>query len=92
VVRAICAILDEVAPDPRIGPRERLITFVEDRPGHDFRYAIDATKIRHELGWEPQETFESGLRKTVQWFLANRSWWGRIRSGRYQGERLGIVA
>jgi dTDP-glucose 4,6-dehydratase len=92
VVRAICALLDEIAPDPRIGPRERLITFVEDRPGHDLRYAIDASKIRRELGWAPQETFETGLRKTVEWFLENRSWWSRIRSDQYRGERLGVLA
>jgi dTDP-glucose 4,6-dehydratase len=92
VVRAICAILDEVAPDARIGPRERLVTFVEDRPGHDLRYAIDATKIRTKLGWLPQESFESGMRKTVQWFLENRTWWEPIRSGEYRGERLGVLA
>jgi dTDP-glucose 4,6-dehydratase len=92
VVRLICALMDELAPDARIGPRERLIAFVKDRPGHDLRYAIDASKIRDELGWSPQETFESGLRKTVAWFLANRAWWTRIRSGLYRGERLGVVA
>jgi dTDP-glucose 4,6-dehydratase len=92
VVRAICALLDEIAPDPRIGPRERLIAFVEDRPGHDLRYAIDASKIARELGWAPRESFETGLRKTVEWFLAHRGWWSRIRSGQYRGERLGIVA
>jgi dTDP-glucose 4,6-dehydratase len=92
VVRAICALVDEMSPDARIGARERLISFVQDRPGHDLRYAIDASKIRQELGWAPRETFESGLRKTVEWFLANGSWWGRIRSGQYRGERLGVVA
>ncbi|HEX8666264.1 MAG TPA: dTDP-glucose 4,6-dehydratase [Beijerinckiaceae bacterium] len=92
VVRAICALMDELVPDPRIGPREGLITFVQDRPGHDLRYAIDASKMRDELGWAPQETFESGLRKTVEWYLANRAWWTRIRSGLYRGERLGVVA
>ncbi len=89
VVRAICALVDEMAPDPRIGPRDNLITFVTDRPGHDGRYAIDAGKIKRDLGWVPQETFESGLRKTVRWFLDNSSWWTRIRSGVYRGERLG---
>ena len=84
--------MDELAPDERVGRREGLIKFVEDRPGHDLRYAIDASKISHELGWYPQETFETGLAKTVAWFLANRSWWTRIRSGLYQGERLGVVA
>jgi dTDP-glucose 4,6-dehydratase len=88
VVRAICALMDEVAPDS-IGPRERLITFVADRPGHDLRYAMDARKIRQELGWAPQETFATGLRKTVEWYLTNRAWWERIRSSVYRGERLG---
>jgi dTDP-glucose 4,6-dehydratase len=89
VVRQICALLDEFAPDVKLGARERLITFVADRPGHDHRYAIDAGKVRRELGWTPQETFESGLRKTVQWYLANRSWWEPIRSRVYGGQRLG---
>jgi dTDP-glucose 4,6-dehydratase len=88
VVRAVCALMDELAPDA-VGARERLITFVADRPGHDLRYAIDARKLREELGWVPQETFESGLRKTVEWYLTNRSWWERIRSNVYRGERLG---
>jgi dTDP-glucose 4,6-dehydratase len=92
VVQAICAILDEIAPDERIGPRQNLITFVRDRPGHDQRYAIDPTKIGRELGWVPQETFETGLAKTVHWYLENRPWWERIRSGVYRGERLGQVA
>jgi dTDP-glucose 4,6-dehydratase len=81
-----------LAPDPAIGPRETLITSVPDRPGHDLRYAIDATKIKRDLGWTPAETFESGLRKTVAWYLENRSWWERVRSGVYQGERLGVIA
>jgi dTDP-glucose 4,6-dehydratase len=88
VVRTICALMDELAPDA-VGPRERLITFVADRPGHDLRYAMDARKLRGELGWAPRETFESGLRKTVEWYLANRAWWERIRAGVYRGERLG---
>jgi dTDP-glucose 4,6-dehydratase len=92
VVRAVCAMLDEIAPDPKIGPREQLLTFVEDRPGHDLRYAINAAKIRRELGWAPRERFETGLRKTVEWFLANRAWWTRIRSGRSRRERQGAVA
>ena len=71
--------------------RRKLITFVTDRPGHDGRYAIDASKIKRELGWEPRETFESGLRKTVRWYLDNPAWWGRIRSGVYRGERLGAA-
>jgi dTDP-glucose 4,6-dehydratase len=89
VVKAICALMDELAPDAAIGPREQLIRFVADRPGHDQRYAIDASKIERELGWRPRESFESGLRKTVAWYLEHRDWWGRIRSGVYRGERLG---
>jgi dTDP-glucose 4,6-dehydratase len=92
VVRAICALVDEMAPDSGIGKRENLIAFVADRPGHDLRYAIDASKIERELGWRPAETFESGLRKTVRWYLDNRAWWERVRSGIYRGERLGVVA
>ncbi|WP_445501752.1 dTDP-glucose 4,6-dehydratase [Microvirga sp. G4-2] len=92
VVQAICTILDEIAPDERIGLRRNLITFVRDRPGHDKRYAIDPTKIHQELGWVPQETFETGLAKTVRWYLENRPWWERIRSGVYRGERLGQMA
>ena len=88
VVRAICALMDELAPDA-VGSRERLITFVADRPGHDLRYAIDARKLRAELGWTPHETFELGLRKTVEWYLTNRPWWERIRREVYRGERLG---
>ena len=90
VVRAICALMDELAPDA-VGPRARLITFVADRPGHDLRYAMDARKLRAELGWTPQETFESGLRKTVEWYLTNRPWWERIRTEVYRGERLGAA-
>ena len=91
VVEAICALVDELAPDAA-GSRARLITYVTDRPGHDARYAIDATKIKRELGWVPQETFETGLRKTVAWYLANPDWWRRIRSGVYQGQRLGMAS
>ncbi|WP_332695164.1 dTDP-glucose 4,6-dehydratase [Bosea sp. (in: a-proteobacteria)] len=89
VVEAICGLMDALAPDTGIGPRAKLIRFVADRPGHDLRYAIDASKIERELGWRPQESFESGLEKTVRWYLENRDWWGRIRSGVYRGERLG---
>ena len=92
VVKAICALLDELVPDDAVGCRENLIELVADRPGHDFRYAIDSTRISSELGWLPRESFESGLRKTVEWYLANRSWWQRIRSGIYGGERLGRLA
>lgn len=92
VVRSICRLVDEMASDNTIGPRENLITFVPDRPGHDLRYAIDARKIERDLGWRPAETFESGLRKTVAWYLENRPWWERVRSGVYRGERLGTTA
>ncbi|BCB21246.1 dTDP-glucose 4,6-dehydratase [Bosea sp. ANAM02] len=90
VVKTICALLDELRPDPK-GSRERLIAYVTDRPGHDARYAIDAGKIGRELGWKPRETFETGLRRTVEWYLANPAWWGDIRSGVYRGERLGAA-
>ena len=90
VVHALCALLDELAPDPA-GPHARLITFVTDRPGHDARYAIDASKTARELGWAPKETFESGLRKTVAWYLANRRWCERVLSGAYRTERLGLA-
>jgi len=83
IVRGICALLDELRPDPA-GPRERLISFVKDRPGHDRRYAIDATKLCTELGWRPQETFETGLRKTVEWYLANAEWVQGVQSGAYR--------
>jgi dTDP-glucose 4,6-dehydratase len=92
VVRAICALVNEMAPDPSIGKRENLISFVADRPGHDLRYAIDATKIERELGWRPAETFETGLTKTVRWYLDNREWWQRVRSGVYRGARLGLAS
>lgn len=91
VVRAICATLDELRPD-QVGSYDRLIHFVTDRPGHDARYAIDAGKIERELGWTPKHDFEHGLRHTVQWYLDNRDWWARVRSGAYRGERLGLGA
>ena len=90
VVESICSILDEVRPQAGRSHKD-LITFVTDRPGHDARYAIDCTKIERELGWAPKETFESGLRKTVQWYIDNPEWWGAIRSGKYRGERLGRI-
>ncbi|WP_142848145.1 dTDP-glucose 4,6-dehydratase [Telmatospirillum sp. J64-1] len=90
VVRAICDLLDELVPADK--SHRELITFVSDRPGHDARYAMDITKISKELSWRPSETFESGLRKTVIWYLENRPWWEDIRSGRYQGQRLGLGA
>jgi len=91
VVRAICALLDELHPESPVIPHETLITHVYDRPGHDLRYAIDASKIQHELGWTPQESFESGLRKTVAWYLSNREWCRRVMDGSYQGQRLGAL-
>ena len=92
VVHAICDLIDELAPDASRGPCKNLISFVSDRPGHDLRYAIDASKISRELGWTPRENFSSGLRKTVQWYLDNPTWWERIRAGVYRGERLGTIA
>jgi dTDP-glucose 4,6-dehydratase len=92
VVTAICALLDELLPHSPHRPHARLLTFVADRPGHDRRYAMDAAKIREELGWRPRETFESGLRKTVLWYLDNRCWWQPIWSERYRGDRLGTGA
>jgi dTDP-glucose 4,6-dehydratase len=90
VVEAICAVLDRIAPAPQ--PRRALITFVADRPGHDHRYAIDASKARRELAWRPQESFDSGLERTVRWYLDNRAWWEPLRERVYGGERLGLLA
>ncbi|MFV0829931.1 dTDP-glucose 4,6-dehydratase [Klebsiella quasipneumoniae] len=92
VVRTICAILDKVVSQKpgNITHFADLITFVTDRPGHDLRYAIDAAKIQHDLGWVPQETFESGIEKTVHWYLNNQTWWQRVLDGSYAGERLGL--
>jgi len=95
VVQGICDLLGELAPHGcptgELGYRG-LITFVTDRPGHDHRYAIDASKIEKELGWTPAETFETGLRKTVQWYLDNKTWWKKVQDGSYRGERLGVGA
>ncbi|WP_054181039.1 dTDP-glucose 4,6-dehydratase [Trabulsiella odontotermitis] len=92
VVETVCDLLEELAPRKPQGldSYRSLITFVTDRPGHDLRYAIDAAKIARELGWTPRETFESGMRKTVQWYLANENWWRQVQDGSYQGERLGL--
>ena len=92
VVRAISALLDEMLPNSLHRPHEKLIEFVTDRPGHDARYAIDAGKIRGELGWRPRHSFEQGLRDTVRWYLDNRGWWERVLSGAYRGQRLGLRA
>ena len=91
VVEAICELLEELAPNKPdgVGYYRDLISFVKDRPGHDARYAIDGSKIKRELGWIPEQTFETGLRKTVQWYLDNQDWWRRVMSGAYQLERLG---
>ena len=83
--------MDELCPDAASGSREQLINFVPDRPGHDHRYAIDASKLERELDWRPRHSFESGLRRTVQWYLTNTEWRERIRSGVYRGERLGLA-
>lgn len=91
VVILLCLLLDELRPRRNGKSYQALITFVEDRPGHDRRYAIDATKVMDELGWSPRESFESGLRKTVEWYLANRPWCERVQGGTYQGERLGVI-
>jgi len=93
VVHALCLLLEELAPSKPAGINcySDLISYVTDRPGHDHRYAIDANKIAQELGWIPEESFETGLRKTVQWYLANPSWWQRVQDGSYQRERLGVV-
>jgi len=90
VVRTICDLLDRIEP-ARNGSRHRLISFVDDRPGHDRRYAIDATKIERELGWRAQETFETGLEKTVTWYLDNRAWWRAILERGYQARRIGVI-
>ncbi|CPR16099.1 dTDP-glucose 4,6-dehydratase [Brenneria goodwinii] len=92
VVQTICDLLEELAPNKPAGVRHYrdLITYVKDRPGHDMRYAIDAGKIERELGWRPQETFESGMKKTVSWYLNNEKWWRSVQDGSYTGERLGL--
>lgn len=87
VVEAICAVLDELHPAGR--PHSKLVTFVSDRPGHDARYAIDATKLKTQLGWQPKHTFDTGLADTVKWYLANEWWWRPLRENKYSGERLG---
>ena len=93
VVETICQLLEELVPEKpaNVAHYRDLITFVADRPGHDVRYAIDASKIARELGWLPQESFESGLRKTVIWYLNNETWWRSVLDGSYQGQRLGLI-
>jgi len=92
VVMSICSVLDNLMPKHvnRINKYEDLITYVTDRPGHDQRYAIDSSKIKNELGWKPEETFDTGIQKTVEWYLKNKKWWTRVKDGSYMGERLGL--
>jgi dTDP-glucose 4,6-dehydratase len=92
VVHTLCEILDELLPESAHVPHKNLIEFVTDRPGHDQRYAIDATKIEKELGWTPDETFKTGIRKTVEWYLNNRQWCENVLDGSYQKQRLGLEA
>ena len=92
VVDTLCELLDELLPNSPHRPHSGLKTFVSDRPGHDRRYAIDASKLKRELGWEPRETFESGMRRTVQWYLDHADWCRRVTDGSYRGERLGGAA
>ena len=90
VIQIVCAVLDEILPRDNGLVYSELIHYVTDRPGHDFRYAIDATKIEKELGWSPMESFETGVRKTIQWYLDNRTWWKSIQDNTYRQERLGV--
>ena len=90
IVKIICSVLDELRPRKNGTLYDELITYVKDRPGHDFRYAIDASKIKNELNWKPKETFETGIQKTIQWYLENENWWRRIQDGTYNQERLGL--
>jgi dTDP-glucose 4,6-dehydratase len=84
VVQTICDVIDKIEPLPEGRPRRELITFVKDRPGHDLRYAIDFTKLENELAWTPKESFETGIEKTIQWYLQNEEWVRRIQSGEYR--------
>ena len=92
VVKTICSLLEKLVPNKPVGVAYYLdlIMYVTDRPGHDIRYAIDTSKIERELDWKPEETFESGIRKTVEWYLDNKAWWSRVLDGSYAGERLGV--
>ena len=92
VVHTVCRLLDEMRPRADGKPYAEQISFVTDRPGHDLRYAIDATKLTRELGWEPRETFETGIARTVRWYLDNEPWWRAIQTRQYSGERLGLKA
>ena len=91
IVKTICNLLDNIRPSENLKSYKELITFVKDRPGHDFRYAIDSSKLQNKLGWTPKETFEMGIRKTIDWYLDNKTWWQDIQNNTYQQERLGVL-
>ena len=91
VVKSICSILDEILPKSDGRSYSELISFVQDRPGHDFRYAIDAEKIKTNLGWSPKESFDSGIRETIHWYLDNKTWWQSLQQNAYNQERLGVI-
>ena len=91
IILTICKIMDEIKPSKTNQSYSKLITYVEDRPGHDFRYAIDATKIKNEINWIPKESFNSGIRKTIKWYLENEEWWRKIQNKSYNQERLGLI-
>ncbi|MBC8308579.1 MAG: GDP-mannose 4,6-dehydratase [Pelagibacterales bacterium] len=92
IVSTICTIMDELKPRNNGQRYDQLITYVKDRPGHDFRYAIDASKIKNKLNWEPIESFETGIKKTIEWYLKNEEWWKDIQNSKYKQERLGEVS
>ena len=92
IINTICSIMDELKPRDNGEKYSQLITYVKDRPGHDFRYAIDASKIKDQLNWAPKENFESGIKKTIQWYLENEQWWKSIQDNSYQQERLGVIS
>ena len=91
IVKTICNLLDNIRPSENLKSYQELIIFVKDRPGHDFRYAIDSSKLQNKLGWSPKETFETGIRKTIEWYLENITWWQDIQNNTYQQERLGVL-
>ena len=91
IVKTICNLLDNIRPSENLKSYQELITFVKDRPGHDLRYAIDSSKLQNKLGWSPKETFETGIRKTIDWYLDNKTWWQDIQNNTYQQERLGVL-
>ena len=90
IVESICSILDRLSPANSGKPYHKLITYVTDRPGHDYRYSINSTKIKNDLNWEPKETFDTGLIKTIEWYLKNEVWWRKIKDHVYKQERLGV--